>query len=128
MSDPPPTIGYDRIFSDESGESHFGHVEVELSSTDYAPPAPPLDVSTPDAAERVLFFRAPSGWFGDFHPSPRRQIYFGLSGSIEVTTSDGEVRVFPPGSVVLVEDTHGKGHRTEVVGDTEWRGAFVHLD
>lgn len=127
MSAPPP-ISHDRIFSDESGESHFGRVDVDLASTNYAPPAPPLDVSTPDPAERVLFFRAPVGWTGDFHPSPRRQLYIGLSGSIEVTVSDGEVRVYPPGSVVLLEDTHGKGHYTKAVGDTEWRGAFVHLE
>jgi hypothetical protein len=108
--------------------SHFGRVDVDLSSTNYAPPAPPLDVSTPESAERALFFSAPAGWTGDFHPSPRRQIYFGLSGSIEVTTSDGEVRLFRPGSAVLLEDTHEKGHHTKVVGDDEWCGAFVHLE
>jgi hypothetical protein len=128
MSTSSKSITYDRIFNDESGESHFGRVDVELSSTNYAPPAPPLDVSTPDSAERVLFFRAVAGWTGDFHPTPRRQIYFGLSGSIEVTASDGEMRVFPPGSVVLLEDTRGRGHHTKVVGDPEWCGAFVHLE
>jgi hypothetical protein len=40
-----------------------------------------------------------------------------LRGTFSVEVSDGEVREFPPGSVVLVEDTTGKGHTTRRVGD-----------
>ena len=125
---PIDSAGYDRIFCDDTGESHFGRVELRMSSTNYAPPAPPLDVSAPESAQRLVFFHAPSGWTGDFHPSPRRQMYIGLSGTIEVRVSDGEVRVFGPGSALLLEDTRGKGHFTKVVGDDDWRGAFVHLE
>lgn len=55
-------------------------------------------------------------------------MHIGLSGTIEVTVSDGEVRVFGAGSALLLEDIRGKGHFTKVVGDDDWRGAFVHLD
>jgi quercetin dioxygenase-like cupin family protein len=41
---------------------------------------------------------------------------FCLAGELEVQVSDGMVRTFGPGSVVLVEDTEGKGHISRVVG------------
>ena len=50
-----------------------------------------------------------------------------LAGEIEVEASDGEVRRFGPGSVTLVEDTTGKGHRSRVVGDTTALLAVVQL-
>lgn len=121
-------MAMDRVYCDEAGDSHVDRVEVQLAATNYAPPAPPLDVSTPQSAERVVFFHAPAGWTGDFHSTPRRQIYFGLAGELEVTVSDGQVLALPPGSTVLFEDTEGKGHFTKVVGDTAVYGAFVHLE
>jgi uncharacterized cupin superfamily protein len=33
-----------------------------------------------------------------------------LEGMVEITVSDGEVRTFVPGDIVLVSDTTGKGH------------------
>jgi len=38
-----------------------------------------------------------------------------VAGSLEVTASDGEVRLFRPGDAVLVEDTAGQGHATRSV-------------
>lgn len=119
---------YDRIYSSSDGESHFDEVHVELVEAEYAPPASPLNVSEPVKAERALFFSAPSTWIGDSHPTPRRQLYIGLTGELEVTVSSGETRHFGPGSVVLLEDTDGAGHVTRVVGDTSAQGLFVHLE
>jgi hypothetical protein len=45
-----------------------------------------------------------------------------------VQTSNGEVRRFGPGDVVLLEDTTGKGHRSRVVGDRDVLGAVVQLE
>ena len=39
-----------------------------------------------------------------------------LRGEYEVTASDGEVRCFPVGSLLLLEDTTGKGHASRIVG------------
>lgn len=119
---------YPRIYSDSDGESHFGEFDLELVEAEYAPPAPPLHVSEAVKAERALFFTAPNDWMGDSHPSPRRQLYVGLTGELEVTVSSGETRHFGPGSVVLLEDTEGKGHVTSVAGDTDAQGLFVHLE
>lgn len=117
-----------RIWSDDAGTSHFEDVDIELESTDFAPPAPPLDISTPIPAERTLFCEIPAGWFGDWHPSPRRQLYVGLGGRLEVEVGDGEVRRFGPGDVVLLEDLAGSGHTTRVVGEEHSTCVFVQLD
>lgn len=116
-----------RIYTDEHGESHFGDRELELSPRDFAPPAPPLDVSSPFATAQIVFIEIPPGWYGDWHPAPRRQYWVGLSGSIDVTVSSGETRRFGPGSVVLLEDVSGKGHVTRGVNGKLARGLFIQL-
>ena len=116
-----------RIWTDGDGTSHFEDIEIELESSDFAPPAPPFDVSAPIPAERALLFEFPARWFGDWHPSPRRQLYFNLGGHLEVEVGDGEVRRVGPGDVVLLEDLAGTGHVTRVVGEEPSRGLFVQL-
>lgn len=117
-----------RIFADAAGRSHFEDLQVEMASADFAPPAPPLDVSSFTPAARYGFLRAPAGWYGDWHPAPRRQVVFSLSGEVEVEVTDGEVRRVTPGSVVVLEDTKGRGHTTRVVGDEEALFGVVQLE
>ena len=119
---------YVRVYTDGDGESHFEDMEVGFNTVDFAPPAPPLDLSAFTAATQFGFLRAPVGWFGDWHPAPCRQMMFYLAGEIEAETSDGETRRFGPGSVTLVEDTSGKGHKSRVVGDTPVLGVVVQLE
>ena len=107
---------YTRLFSDEQGESHFEDCEVSFKSVDFAPPAPPLDISLFGSAEQCSILRAKPGWKGDWHPAPFRQLHFYLSGQVEAETSDGEIRRLSPGSIALVEDITGKGHQSQVIG------------
>lgn len=116
-----------RIYSDERGESYFDHQEVELSPVDFAPPAPPLNVSSPFPAAQMVLIEIPAGWYGDWHPTPRRQYWVGVTGSIDVTVSSGETRRFGPGSVVLLEDVAGKGHLTREVNGEPAQGLFVQV-
>jgi quercetin dioxygenase-like cupin family protein len=51
------------------------------------------------------------------HNAPFPLFIVGLCGTFSIQVSDGETREFPPGSVVLVEDTTGRGHTTRRVGD-----------
>jgi hypothetical protein len=53
------------------------------------------------------------------HPAPRRQLFCNLRGEYEVTASDGTVRRFPAGSLLLLEDTSGEGHTTRFVSDDD---------
>ena len=109
---------YTRLYADAEGESHFEDVEIDLTLTEYAPPAPPLELSSITPANEFGFMRAPAGWSSDWHPSSARNIFFVLFGEWEVTASDGETRAFRVGDVLLVEDTTGKGHRSRVVSDS----------
>jgi hypothetical protein len=106
---------YVRLFADEQGESHFAEVEVDLEPIDFAPPAPPLHVAALFPAARCGFVCGPVDWAGQIpHPSPQRQLFCTLRGEYEITVSDGTLRRFPAGSVLLLEDTTGKGHATRI--------------
>ena len=118
---------YVRVYADQNGDSHFEDVEVGMSLTDFAPPAPPVNVSPLMPSTNVVFLSAPAGWYGPLHPAPRRQFVFVLTGELEGAVSDGEVRRFAPGSFGLLEDTSGKGHSTRVVGKDSALLAIVQL-
>ena len=106
---------YTRLYVDEYGESHFEDLELALSPVDFAPPAAPLNMAKFLSTGQSFWVGAPVGWEGQVpHPSPRRQIFCTLQGEFEVTASDGSVRRFPAGSVLLLEDTWGKGHSTHI--------------
>jgi quercetin dioxygenase-like cupin family protein len=120
-------LNYTRLFEDREGESHFEDVDVEVAPVDFAPPAPPLNLSKPLPAERIILADVPAGWVGDWHPTPSRQFAIVLSGELEVEVSDGDVRRIEPGGVVLLEDAGGKGHLSRALGETEARIAFVQL-
>ena len=107
-------LSYVRLYSDESGITHFSD-EIILWSTNY------VSVMLTDdfKAESVGFVRAMPGWFMSWHPAPRRQLLIVLTGSMEIEAGDGEKRIFEPGSVLLVEDTEGKGHKTKAVSQKE---------
>ena len=73
------------------------------------------------------FLRAPPRWFGEWHPSPTRQFLFYLGGESQLEVSDGEVRHFRAGDILLVEDTVGVGHVSRVVGNEDSWGVVVQL-
>jgi len=120
-------VKYTRLFADDQGESHFEDCVVSFESIDFAPPAPPLDISIFGSAEQCSLLRAKPGWQGDWHPAPFRQWHFYLSGEIEAETSDGDVRHIGPGGIALVEDVSGKGHRSRIMGTSDVLIAVVRL-
>jgi len=103
-----------RIYSGTDGETHFEDHELPFELVDFAPPAPPISVTESLAVSGMAVISSPAGWEGDWHPTPRRQLIVVLAGELETEVSDGEVRVFRPGDVILVEDTSGKGHISRV--------------
>lgn len=120
--------GYTRLYAGKDGESHFADVDVDLQLADYAPPAAPLGLSSLTEAMQFRFMNAPAGWTSDWHRAAGRTLFFVISGEWEVTASDGETRRFVKGSVLLAEDTTGKGHTSRVVGDADSLAAMVQLD
>jgi len=114
---------YVRLFAGPDGESHFEDVLIELSPiAEYAKGVPEVHLSAPHPSTALTFLSAPPGFFGDWHPAPRRQFMVKLCGKTEFTASDGERRELGPGTVPLIEDTVGRGHCSRVLGpdDDQW--------
>ena len=59
------------------------------------------------------------------HVAPKRQVMFCLSGSLKVTSSTGDERVFEAGMGWLMEDTTGKGHVTAVISSLPATGVII---
>ena len=122
---------YTRIYADADGESHFGDVELRFQEVDFAPPTPPLNISPFSPAIQYGFVVFPADryadWHDTWHTTPQRQIFLVLSGIGEIEVSDGEVRRFGPGSIVLLEDITGKGHRNKAGSIDDMLTAVVQL-
>jgi hypothetical protein len=79
------------------------------------------------AASGIVFVEFPSSVRDtNPHPTPRRQFGAVMNGVAETQTTDGEVRRFGPGSLVLLEDTQGRGHVTRVI-EAPFQVLFVAL-
>ena len=109
-------LTYVRLFVDDAGQSHFEDCTLPLETSDFAPPATPLEVSALMPAKGFAMLRFAPGWSGPWHPSPYRQWIFLLSGSVTVTVTDGAERILSPGDFVLLEDAGSTGHLTRVNG------------
>ena len=107
---------YIRVYNGDDGAARFEDREVEFAGSVFAPPAPPLDVSTAVPVGELLFIRFAAGWTDPAHPAPARQWMLVLSGRGE-TRAGGETRSWGPGSVFLLEDTSPPGHATTILED-----------
>ena len=113
---------YHRIYSDARaklgwyGESHFEPVKVEQSRVKAVPSAPRVYLSKDEPATKYFFYSFEPGWTSDQQPAPMRQFMVLLSGTMEVETSDGEIKQFKPGNIILMVDTWGKGHKARNIG------------
>ena len=112
-----------RVWVDEQGESHFEDQQIELRE---AGPIGQLSQLIP--AKGVIFRRNEPGYDYDWHTAPQRQFIVLLEGAIEIEVSDGARRTFTGGEVLLMEDTHGKGHRTRHVKPLERHSLFIVLE
>ncbi len=117
-----------RLFADDDGESHFEDVDIPFHEVgDYFENTPPVLFSAFEPASEYGFERVPPGWVGGWHPAPQRVLAIYLSGELEIEASDGEVRPIGPGTILLAEDTTGRGHRNRVTSSTELEMVFITL-
>lgn len=110
------TFSYTRIYADSTGESHFSEERMELEAITPGRGIPPTPASAPIPASGLRLFCPPAGGEAGWHPVPGRLFNLIISGEFEIEVSSGETRRFGPGSLILGEDTAGRGHRTRVVG------------
>lgn len=109
---------------DSSGDSYFTEKFVELNNwtSDLAA------VSLPEGSEVVRFFKAKPDWkMLELHHAPKRQYLLVLQGVLEFRTSKNIIKQFKSGSIVLVEDTYGKGHGTRSAGKEDLVLVWVSL-
>jgi quercetin dioxygenase-like cupin family protein len=120
-------LNYVRLYVDDVGVSHFEDCQLALETRDFAPPTTPLEVSEFLPAEGFAVLRFAPDWSGPWHPSPYRQWFFLLSGSLTVTVGDGTERTMSTGDIVLIDDEGTKGHLTRVNGDQQAVAAGVRV-
>jgi len=112
-----------RIYATADGESHIGELEIALAQNEGGL----FFNSTRFAARTVGFQHVRVGGVTAWHNPPERWLAFILVGTWAIEASDGSRREFPAGSVSLVEDTTGKGHRGWAVGNVDVLVAAVRL-
>ena len=112
-----------RVYTGADGKSQLE--EMEPTFVSFVDTEGAHGEGTPmEAATGITIRRNPPGYFLDWHNAPRRQYTITIAGEVEIGTSDGSVRRFGPGSVLLAEDLTGQGHTTRVVG-TEARYTII---
>jgi len=79
----------------------------------------------PVAGEEV--HRTPAGFSIGWHVEKRRQYLITLSGSGEIDIAGGKKIILTPGSILLVENTTGKGHMTRTLGNKPWVSLWMPL-
>jgi hypothetical protein len=100
-----------RIFADANGETHMEDVDIPLQPRKLFKHNPPLRLSDNFAASWCNICHVPAGMCEvDWHNPPQRLLVLWLTGEVEFETSDGQILRLAAGSVVLAEDTTGKGH------------------
>jgi hypothetical protein len=111
------------LYVDASGESHFRDIEIEWVEETRSG-----RLSERFPATGIIFRQVPPTYDLDWHPAPRRQYIINLDAGVQITASDGESRVIGAGEVLLVEDTSGKGHLSQAVGNQLRHCIFVATD
>lgn len=111
-----------RIYTDPNGDSRFEDIEIPLFDRGE------IGRLSENIEVKSLQFRTVSPDYDyDFHHTPQRQYIVLLDGGVEIETSLGEVRQFQTGEILLVEDTTGKGHRTQNLEKKERTSIFIHV-
>jgi len=120
-------LKYVRLFVDSAGRSRFEDCTLPLGTRAFAPPTTPLEASElmPAVGFAVVHF-APD-WEGPWHPSPYRQWFFMLAGSLILTACDGAERTLRAGDAILLDDMGTKGHLTRVVGGQQVMAVGVRI-
>ena len=90
------------VYATADGESHLEEISVAATAG-----------SLPLTGLRAVSYKPNKV---DWHHAPQPQFAINLTGDIQVEVSDGSTRKVGPGDLVFLEDTHGKGHITRLLG------------
>lgn len=112
-----------KVYTDGNEDSRFEDVEILLKDSGNIG-----FLSDLIPAEGIVFREVLPTYDFDFHNAPHRQYIILLDGEIEIETSLGEKRKFGAGEILLMEDTHGKGHKTRNLIKQKRKSIFIRLE
>ncbi len=112
-----------RVYTGSDGESHFEDLPIEFDESGGFG-----RISKMVKARGVMFREVDGDYDLDFHNAPRRQYVVNLTGSVELVVGDGTRRLLGPGSILLAEDTTGRGHKSRNVGGEPRTCLFIPLE
>jgi hypothetical protein len=107
-----------RLYSGADGETHAEEINLSRESG-----------QQPDLlrADGIRFATRGAGTSDDWHVTPRRQYLITLKGHVEIEIGGGKIVHATAGTVLLIDDTTGKGHRARVTDEGEWHVMFIPL-
>ena len=111
------------LYVDAQGETHFRDIEIE-----WVEERPGGKLSRRLPASGIIFRETKGDYDLDWHPAPRRQYIINLDAGVKITASDGESRFIAQGDVILVEDTHGKGHLSDHIESKIRHSLFIPIE
>lgn len=113
---PLPRLAITTFETVADGQSRFRDIEIPLALRRDDGAGHTLSLSAAFASPKVQFVELPAGLDQDWHNAPARQLVIVLSGVLEVETTDGDIRRWQAGEVLLPADVTGQGHRTRCIG------------
>jgi hypothetical protein len=99
-----------RIYTGSDGKTKVEEFNMPLKPRDKG-----SEVAAPVALTTLQVRRTTPEYFLDYHPASRRQLVVTLAGESEIELEDGRKIRLGPGSILLAEDTSGKGHISRAV-------------
>lgn len=104
-----------RFVATADGGSHFEEVEIPLDHERQGADGYTFMSSEAFSSDCVCIVSLPADLDQDWHQAPTRQLVQLISGTVEVTTTDNEVRRWSSGDQFIAADISGRGHKTRVI-------------
>ena len=111
-----------RVFTGGDGESHFEALPIEMIKRDAVGA-----ISQMWPTKGVMFRQVDGDYDLGFHNAPQRQFVVNLTGSVDIEVGDGTIKRLGPGSILLAEDTAGRGHKSSSVAGESRTCLFIPL-
>jgi hypothetical protein len=108
------SVSVTRLFTGSDGQTHAEEIQDIRLTPDAARSG--LEASDDIKVKGLQFARTSPGWVRDWHVAERHQYIVTLRGIGEIELAGGRKIALEPGSIVLAEDSTGKGHISRTIG------------
>ena len=107
-------VSVTRLYTGSDGQTHT----EEITDVRLTPDASQSGLEASDVIKvtGLQFARTSPGWVRDWHVAERHQYIVTLSGRGEIEVAGGRKIALEPGSVILAEDSTGRGHISRTIG------------